>query len=391
MKYPLRSLIIAFLIALAFFRLGQENPLVNSSAVDLNMSAANDVWQVVQDKYLRAQDVKKDDLKYGLAKGLVSALQDQHSVFFDPKEAENFLSSLNGSLEGIGAELKLEEGIVFVVTPLPKTPAERAGILPGDVILKVDGKLLGNVTNLLEVVMKIRGPRGTTVTLTVLHKDDPKSYDIVITRESIHVPAVSYEEKEFEGRKIPVIRLSTFSEKVDEEFGDALKKAAGMNEKQLVLDMRYNGGGYLDGAIDVTSYFVKPDTPVVKIRDRKGMETRNSVQKSLLFEGKIAVLVNEASASASEIVAGALKDYGLARILGEKSFGKGSVQEVQRFRDASAMRITIAEWLTPKENSIEGVGVEPDQKVELNFEEFKKGKDNQMEAAMEYVSVISTD
>lgn len=367
------------------YNLGRESVLINETT-GLNYSAANSAWNVINNQYLRLDEIDLDEVKYGLAKGLVNSLGDKHSAFMDPQESEIFVSSLNGELEGIGAELRLIDGIVTIVSPLPDSPAEAAGIRPGDIVLKVDGETLGVVSNLFDVVMKIRGKKGTEVILTVLHNDSSNSEDISIIRDEIHIDAVTYEEKNLDGETIPYIKLSSFSEDLDREFNAALDKVVANDYQKLILDLRFNGGGFLEGAIDIGSYFIDEGDAVVFIRDKSKTLQRNAVAKDVNYRGKMVVLVNDVSASASEIVAGALQDYGLAQIIGVTTYGKGSVQEVHPFFDNSLMRITVAEWLTSKENSIEAKGVEPDQVVENDFDAYLEGDDAQLDAALEYLA-----
>lgn len=367
------------------YRFGQQSPLLVVES-PLDFSVSRQVWEVVNRNYLRADEIDLESIKYGLAKGLVGGLGDHHSDYMDPKEAKEFIASLNGDLQGIGAELKLEDGIVIVVNPLPDSPAERAGIRPGDMILKVDGETLGPVTNILDVVTKIRGPAGTIVRLTVIHEDDPKPVDLEIRREEIHLDAIEWSEKEFSGEKIAYIRLASFTEDIGSEFDKALKEITKIGYEKLILDLRFNGGGYLEGAIDILSHFIDADKPVVFIRDQEAEIARNAYKVPLNFKGKIVVLVNDSSASASEIVAGALRDYNLAHLIGVKTYGKGTVQEVHPFSDQSMLRLTIAEWITPLKKEIELVGIEPDQVLDLDFDAFKEGKDNQLNAALEYLT-----
>lgn len=372
-------------VAGSSYHFGQQS-VVSSSQSQLDLSMANEVWDVISHNYLRVGEVDQERLKYGLARGLVQSLGDQHSVFMDPEEANAFLTSLNGDLEGIGAELKLEDETVIIVNPIPDSPAERAGIRPGDVILKVNGEYLGSVTNLSEVVSKIRGPKGTDVTLTIIHEGEYQSQDITITRDAIHIASVTWREEKINDQSIPVIQLASFTENIGAEFEGVLRDAMATNPEKLVLDLRFNGGGYLEGAIDVLSYFLESGQEVVSIRNQDQEASRNSLTKPISFDGELVVLVNESSASASEIVAGALQDYGKAHILGVTTFGKGSVQEVHGFFDDSIIRLTIAEWLTPKKRSIEKKGIEPDQVLELDFDLFKEGTDNQLRAALEYLA-----
>lgn len=373
------------LVAAFFFLLGQQSQ--QGSLIDqkngLDYGKVREVWDVIEQSYLRKNELDFNQIKYGLAKGLVNALGDQHSAFLDPKEAEVFLTSLNGELQGIGAELKLDDGAVMIVTPLPNSPAEKAGILPGDIILKVDGQYLGTVTNLFDVVKKIRGPKGTTVVLTVLHEDELVPEEISIVRDEIHLTAVEWKDKSLDGEKIALLTVSSFTEKVGTEFEKALKEIIDKGYSKLVLDFRFNGGGYLEGALDLLSHFVDSGKPLVFIRDQERMVPRDASSSPVRYQGEMVVLVNDSSASASEIVAGALQDYELARVIGVKTFGKGTVQEVHSFSDDSMIRITIAEWLTPKKRSIEGKGIEADQEIKLDYQAFKGGRDNQLDSALQ--------
>lgn len=380
--------ILIILMMVVSFRLGQHQSL-NSSAKNvakLDYSAANAVWEVIDKDYLRSDDVEQDKLKYGLAKGLVNSLGDIHSSFLDPNEARAFIQGLQGDLEGIGAELKLRDGIVEIVSPLPNSPAEQAGLRPGDVITRVDGEHLGIIENLFDVVMKIRGPKGTDVTLTILSEDSVEQKEVTITRDSIHIEAVEWEEITQNGQQIAHVKLATFSEQVGEELGNVIRQVNTSGIDKMILDLRFNGGGYLDGAVDVSSYFLDSSVPVVHVKSSDGKDTRNTQRQSVSFSGDLVVLINDSSASASEIVAGAIQDYERGTVVGTTSFGKGSVQEVHPFYDESLMRITIAEWLTPKERSIEGQGIEPDEIIELDFDEFLEGVDNQKQAAIDVLT-----
>ncbi|MDF2379382.1 MAG: S41 family peptidase [Candidatus Gracilibacteria bacterium] len=378
------------LLLVGSFLLGQRFSL-NSSTFTLSapavldMSSAEDVWQIIQKSYLRADDIDQDQVKYGLARGLMGVLGDPHSAFLDPDESEAFMTSLKGDLHGIGAELKLEDGLVLVVSPLPDSPAERAGIMPGDIIMKVDGQMLGNVSNLFEVVMNIRGEKGTQVVLTVLHENQITPVDIAIIRDEIHLESVKFEEKTQNSEKIAFIKLSSFTEEIGSEFEDILTEVVNNGYNKLVLDLRFNGGGFLEGAIDILSHFVPEGEVAVKTKRKGSQSQRVSKSKDVNYTGEIVVLVNDSSASASEIVAGALQDYGLAHVLGVKTFGKGSVQEVLPLNDGSLIRITIAEWLTPKDRSIDGVGVDPDEVLIMDYEAYKTGEDNQLRRALEYL------
>ncbi len=363
------------------FRVGQLVVLSSPAPISFDTSVARRVYGEVRQDYLRIKDVTADKIKYGLAKGVVSALGDAHSEFLDPEESKVFMSSLNGEVEGIGAELKLRDGAAVVTSPLPNSPAQKAGLRPGDIIVKVDGKNLGIVTDLMSVVMKIRGPKGTMVKLSVLHEKSLQPSEIQIIRDEIHMVSVKWEKRSVQGKDIAILTLDTFTGTIETEFAKAMKEIHDQHLDRLVIDLRFNGGGYLESAITALSYFIEKGKPVVIVR-AKSDEVRQAEEEAFLFHGKIVVLVNDASASAAEIMAGALQDYGLAKIIGAQSFGKGTVQEVHPFSDGSSLRLTVAEWLTPKKRSIEDKGITPDQMVNLNYEDFVAGKDAQMEEAI---------
>ncbi len=382
-----RSYIVWLIIPALFlsFRLGQQSTVQSDASSGLDLSAANAVWQSIEKNYLRIDELDDEALKHGLAKGLVNSLGDRHSSYMTPSETDAFMTSLQGDLEGIGAELKLIEGVVTVVSPLPNSPAQKAGIRPGDSIIKVDGESLGTVSNLFDIVTKIRGPRGTQVVLTVIREEDFSQDEISIIRDSIHIEAVEYAIEEVNTQKVAHVKLSSFTEQVSAELLTALRELEQENIEYLILDMRFNGGGFLDAAVEILSYFMGEDKPAVYIKDQSGIQTRNTKDLGFQYSGKVVVLVNESSASASEIVAGALQDYDLAYVIGTQTFGKGSVQEIHPFFDKSALRITIAEWLTPLKRSIEGEGLEPDEILEMDFAEFIEGIDKQKEAAIDYL------
>lgn len=385
------SFLVLLSLCFGVYRAGQENALsslftpVPQQSLDYRVS--DTVWSLVESYYLKSNDLDREALKYGVAKGLVQALDDPYSSYMTPDESIAFMTSLNGELEGIGAELRLDNGAVRVVAPLPGSPAEQSGILPGDIIVKVDGEPLGNVEDLMSVVIQIRGPKGSEVVLTVLHEERFETEDITIVRDAIELEALAYEILEHQGESIPLITFSSFTEDSADEFLTDVKRVLGEGYNKVIIDLRFNGGGYLDAAVDVVSLFVDPGMPVVHIRGKEESSVRTSYDLGTTFEGEVVILVNEASASASEIVAGALQDYELATIVGQKTFGKGSVQEVHPLRDQSLLRITIAEWLTPLERTINHVGIEPDVLVELDYDKYLDGEDTQLNKALEILSL----
>ncbi|MDP3975487.1 MAG: S41 family peptidase [bacterium] len=390
MKQLFRSSPLTFIlfVVLAFFLgRGTVNPVLLDGKGDLDLTTAQSVWSIISEYYLRIDQLDSDAVRFGIAKGLVDALDDPYSAFMDPEETKAFLASLKGELQGIGAELRLsEQGQVMVVGPLPNSPAERAGILPGDFILKVDGKLLGQVDNLMEVVMKIRGKKGTTVDLQILHEGELDPVSISIVRENVHIDAVKWKTVEHHDELLGVLTLSSFTEDSSREFAKALQQLTDENVSGLVIDLRFNGGGFLEASLQILGHFLLPEQEAVHTRNQSGVKARFVPYNTLRFNGKVVVLVNALSASASEIVAGALQDFQVATIVGEKTFGKGTVQEVKSLWDGSSLRITVSEWLTPLKRSIEQVGILPDVEVPLEYSEFRAGNDLQMEKAYELLT-----
>ncbi|MBU0660790.1 S41 family peptidase [Patescibacteria group bacterium] len=313
-----------------------------------------DVWDMLKEKHVD-QPVDDTQLFYGAIEGLVAGLDDPYTVYFPPKDASDFVESLSGEFEGIGAEIGLRESQLTVVAPLPDSPAMQSGVKPGDKILKIDGEDTYGLS-VEEAVTHIRGPRGTQVVLGVL-RDEAESLDISITRDTINVPTIRFEMKE---NNIAYMRISHFNEDTLSEFYTALDDMLLETPDGMILDLRSNPGGFLDSSVMVASEWVDEGSIVLEaFKDDKKEAYMRKGNKRLLGMPTI-VLVDGGTASGSEIVAGALQDYGVATIVGEQTFGKGSVQEFEVLPDGSAIKITIAKWLTPLGREINGIGVEPD-------------------------------
>lgn len=339
-----------------------------------------------------ASEVADQDFVYGAIKGLTASVGDPYTYFLTPEESNEFINvDLNGELQGIGAELhEGEGGILEVASVLRGTPAEASGLLAGDVIYKIDETTVAPYMNVYEAVKLIRGPKGTQVRLTVVREglDDPK--EIAITRDDIKVPSVEFEEKE--NGQIAYIRLNKFSESTASELQSVIYKVLLTPPQGLILDLRNNGGGYLDAAVDVVSAFQATGN-VVTIDDKKrgnGPKTYEVTGRAQLADVPMVVLINEQSASASEIVAGALQDNDRAQIIGAPSYGKGSVQELENLSDGSSLRISIAKWFTPSGQNVEKTetkpaGVQPDDLVPLTAQELREGADKQLERALSYL------
>ena len=337
-----------------------------------------DVWDKIKSKYVK-QPVKDADLFYGAMQGMVYGLGDPYSVYFPPKPAEEFNKSLSGELSGIGAEIGIKQNQLMVIAPLASSPAAKAGLRPGDKILAID-KLITVGMDVNTAVGKIRGPAGTTTTLAIGRERVVKPFDVTITRATINVPAITFSLKP---GNIAYLRIMQFNENSIPEFRQALALIEANHARGLIIDLRNNPGGYLDAAVALASEWIQTGT-IVSERFSDGRENTHETEGSHRLKGyKTIVLQNGGSASASEILAGALQDYGLATVVGEKSFGKGSVQDFEQLPDGSAIKITVAEWLTPKGKNINEKGITPDVEVPEDFEKEAVGQDVMIDKALE--------
>lgn len=324
------------------------------------------------------------DKVWGAIEGMAAAYGDPYTVFFPPKETSAFKEEIRGDFQGVGMEIAIKDNVLTVVAPLKGTPAERAGMTPGDQILKIDKTFTAGL-GIDEAIRLIRGPKGTTVTLTVKKNGDAE--DVKIVRDVITVPVI---DTKLRDDGVFVISLYTFSSNSPELFRGALREFILSGTDKLVLDLRGNPGGYLDAAIDMASFFL-PTGKTVVIEDGGGKSKQQSERSRgyNIFNDnlKMVVLINEGSASASEILAGALREHGVAKLVGEKSFGKGSVQELIEITPETSLKVTIARWLTPFGKSISQNGLEPDMKVEVT----KKDIENKIDAQMEKAVAILLD
>ena len=354
----------------------------NPQTVD--MSLFWKVWNEIDNYYVDETAVQNDSkLVYGAIKGLAESLDDPYTIFMDPEETQQFEENLNASLEGIGAELTIEEGILIVLSPLKDSPAEEAGLLPGDIIFQINGEITSEMT-LFDAIMSIRGEKGTEVTLTIIRDEVAEPFNVTIVRDSINVESVTYELLE---DSIGYISINQFSDDTSNEFNAALQKMILDNPKGLIVDLRYNGGGYLDIAVDILSELIEGTQVAVQIQKRKNEENEHVYLwgNATIPELPLVILVNNSSASAAEIMAGAIQDYGRGLIIGEKTYGKGSVQEVLYLEDGSSLRMSIAHWLTPNGRNIEAEGIAPDRIVELKYEDALEGNDTQLDEATQYL------
>ncbi len=341
-----------------------------------------ETWTLVHEEYVD-QPVDDTALMRGAIRGMLAALEDPHTSYMDPNEFKDANASLAGNYEGIGAYVDTSGDFLTVISPIKDSPAEAAGLRAGDKIIAIDGADMTGINPEL-ARQKVLGPAGSTVVLTILREGLEETLDVSIVRAQIVVKSVEYELK----GNIAYVKLNTFGDTTSDELQTALKEVMAQNPQGLILDLRNNGGGYLRTAVEVLSQFLpKGEIALYEQYGDGKRDTYETLGGGLATEIPMIVLINEGSASASEIVAGALQDYGRAQLVGIKSYGKGSVQNWIPLNDeAGAVRITIAKWLTPKERTIHEIGLEPDLQVELTEADFEAQLDPQLDQAIELLS-----
>ena len=352
---------------------------------DLNFKLFWEVWQKVKVDAVD-HNVTDQDLFYGAVRGVVGALKDPYSVFFTPDETKKFNEELSGSFEGIGAEIGFNKNnILSIIAPLPATPAERAGLKAEDMILKIDGQDTTDMS-LEDAVSKIRGPKSTEVTLNIFREGFSEPKEFAIIRDRIQIESVKWEIKEASGKKFAYIKISHFNADTGDKFEKIVMPVLQKNPDGIILDLRNNPGGFLDVSVDIAVFWTGDKTVVIEqIKGDKKEELKgNGIAR--FQDIPTIVLVNGGSASASEIVAGALQDHGKAKIVGTKTFGKGSVQELESLGNGSSFKLTLAKWLTPKGVSISEKGITPDIEVKFTDKDFEEKKDPQLEKALELLA-----
>jgi carboxyl-terminal processing protease len=374
----------AVLIALAGFALGNRWPDIHgrffaanefSSQLpeDLSYSEIEELYDILRRDFDGELTIQQ--LLDGLKTGLADATGDPYTVYLNEEESSQFLSDLNGTFTGIGAELGLDDSErLIIVAPLSGFPAEDAGLRAQDVITKINGEdALG--IKVEEAVSLIRGEAGTDVTLTILRAG--KQFDVTITREEIVIPSVVAEVED----GIGILRISRFADDTVRLAQAAARDFKAQNVSGVVLDIRNNSGGFLSGAVNIAGLWLDGDVVVQQRRGADVTDTQNAPSGAILKDMPTIVLINEGSASASEIVAGALKDHGAATIMGMTSFGKGSVQELEKLPSGGTLKVTIARWYTPNGNNIDEEGISPDIEVKLTEENIENDVDAQLNRA----------
>ena len=379
-KPVLLLLLIALVVALV---VGSYGPSwFNPSRTQPEFEVVEEAWQVIINDYVDSDEIDLERLSQGAIEGMIKALDDPYSAYFDAEQYELSQYSLQGSFGGVGIEVTVgEEGGLVVVAPIVGTPAQKAGVMPGDKILAIDGEKTEGM-HFIEAVLKIRGEQGTQVTLRVLHEGEDVPQDYVITREEID--AASVLAKMLPGN-IAHIEVGHFTSRTGSEMTSALEDIIADDVSGIILDLRDNPGGVLKAAVAVASQFLEEGIAVYVI-DGEGNEEEWRVEEGgLATKLPLVVLVNSNSASSSEVVAGALQDHMRGIVIGTQTLGKGAVNHFRELSDGSAVYITSARWYTPNRQQIEGQGITPDEIIEITEDDLARGYDPQLERAIEYI------
>ena len=380
-----RIVVIIFL-AFLFFYIGyhwrdynnslnskQNNGQSEKLSVD-EINLINEELSEIENNYVGGE-IQRNKIIDGLLAGIVQGLGDPHSSYLSQEESKNLVLELDGRFDGIGIEINLEDGKLVIISPIKNSPAEKDGLKTKDIILKIDNKNSQEVS-LSEAISLIRGPKGSKVKL-LIEKSDHQAKEYEITRDTIKYDSVNSKIIERNGKRNLYIEIIQFGSDTSDLFEKVVKDNNLKNIDRIILDVRGNPGGYLDSSVDIASYWI--DGVVVKEKDKNGkVDELKSTKKNILNGIKTVVLVNSGSASASEIVAGALQDEGRVKILGEQTYGKGSVQKLEELSNGGSLRLTIAKWLTPKNQEIDKNGIKPDVVVEK-----QDNVDNQLEKALD--------
>lgn len=380
--FVISTLVILGLIILSWVLVPACVSLYSSRGTDSELRAVNEVWQLIKSNHVNKQDISSEQLAQGAIKGMLAELQDPHAVYFDPQSYKDAQEKIQGKYEGIGAMVTQENDEVIITGTIPNSPAEKVGIATGDKILKVDGADTAGLS-LTEVVARVRGEKGTSVKLQILHRNQTTPVDIEVVRDEVGMITVTSKTID----NLGYIRIIQFTENTSDELQEAMNGLVDQKVTGLILDLRYNPGGLLTAVIDVASQFIKEDLLILYQIDGNGERTDYNTQKQKTqgpgVNIPVVVLVNKYSASGSEVLAGALKFHNHSVLIGNKTFGKGSVNQLFTLSDGSAVYLSIAHWYTPDGLVIEGKGLEPDINVDITGEDEEQHIDRQLDRAVE--------
>ncbi len=356
-----------------------------SAAVDFSLFWQ--VWDKLSERFVDKDKLDTQKLVYGAISGMVAAAGDPYTVFFEPVTSKKFQEEVSGAFSGVGMEIGKRNNVITVIAPIKDSPAMRAGVKAGDVVVKIDGVVTDGMS-VEEAVSLIRGKKGTTVKLSLAREGEADLIELSLVRDTIKVPAVDWRMLD---NKVAYLQIYAFNGNLDDEFAKAAQEMTDAGAQRLIIDMRDNPGGLLDSAVNVAGWMLKADSLVVQERYSTGLvDQLRAHGNARLAMLPTVVLINGGSASAAEILAGALHDIRNLPLVGEKSFGKGSVQQLESFYNGSSLKVTVAKWLTPNGVSISETGIAPTDEVKIDPKEFKDkgweigtvGKDPQLDKAI---------
>ena len=355
-------------------------PQKSTSKLPSEFNAVGETWELLQSRYVNQSALDTEKLSQGAIQGMLDALGDPHTYYYNNYSLA--ASDFEGSFDGIGATVALTNGSITIVAPIAGSPAEKAGIKADDVILEIDGNTAQGLS-LTEAIMRIRGPRGTSVTLLIQHEGENTPVEIKIVRDVIIAPSVS--SKALTGG-IAYIQINQFASNTTNEFRTALSAAIDNGSKGIVLDLRDNPGGYLDVVADIADEFLNGGVILYEATDKLViLKEWDAKSGGLAIDIPLVVLVDKGSASGSEVLSGALQDHQRALIVGTQTYGKGSVDNLFELGDGSAIFLTTERWLTPDKHAIEGKGITPDYVIALTDDDIAAGKDPQLDYAIQYL------
>ncbi|MFT7645216.1 MAG: carboxyl-terminal processing protease [Candidatus Paceibacteria bacterium] len=372
------------------FNLFASAPAEEEMVANPNLDEFWKVWNLLEEKFATGSTTREfsdEERLQGAIDGLVDSYQDPYTVYLPPKDAATFDENISGNFSGVGMEVGLRDGVITIISPLPDTPAESAGIIAGDVIIQIDEKSTKDM-RIDEAVELIRGEKGTEVSLQIFREGETEFLTILVTRDTINIPTVKTETV---GDTF-FVAIYSFNAVAESQVKTALQEYLESGAETLVIDVRGNPGGFLQSAVNIASYFL-PSGKVV-VREEFGESSRNDTFRSRgrqiqVFNPKnLVVLIDNGSASASEILAGALKDHGIATVIGTKSFGKGSVQELVKLDNGASLKVTVARWLTPNGTSISDGGLNPDIFIKRTPAQRLASEDPQKDAAVLFLSGV---
>lgn len=384
-------LLAAFLIIFGMgFFVGKTQVICKVCAPEkIDFSLFWQAWDKVHQEYVTPEKLDDQKMVYGAISGMINSIGDPYTLFFEPTEAQQFLDEVTGQFEGIGAELGIKDGQLQVISPLEGSPAQKAGLRAGDKIIKIGDKLTSDLT-IDQAVKMIKGPKGTEISLSILRGENNKTIDLKIKRDIINIPSLKWEIKG-DKKDIAYIKIFQFSEKAGSDFRQAAYKISMSETKKILLDLRDNPGGYLEVSKDIAGWLLNRGKIVT-------IEDFNNKRDPIIYKAEgnsrfanypMVILLNKGSASASEILAAALRENRGIKIVGETSYGKGSVQQLENLYGGSSLKITVANWLTPLKNHITNTGLKPDVEIKITDDQYKNEQDPQIDKALEILNSLN--